>query len=31
MIPKKEGGYYTPRITKEGVKIVNTKSFEVSA
>ena len=31
LIPKKEGGYYTPRITKEGVKIVNTKSFEVSA
>ena len=31
LIPKEEGAYYHPRITKDGVKIVNTRKFEVSA
>jgi ATP-dependent Clp protease ATP-binding subunit ClpA len=31
LVPKTEGAYYTPRITKDGVKIVNTRVFEVSA
>jgi ATP-dependent Clp protease ATP-binding subunit ClpA len=31
LVPKVEGSYYTPRITKAGVKIVNTRVFEVSA
>ena len=31
LIPRKKGSYYTPRITKDGVKIIGTKKFQASA
>jgi len=31
LIPKKEGAYYTPRICKDGMKIINTQKYNVSS
>lgn len=31
LVPKEEGAYYFPRVTKAGVKIVNTRKYQVSA
>jgi ATP-dependent Clp protease ATP-binding subunit ClpC len=31
LVPKKEGEYYTPRICKDGMKIINTEKYNVSS
>ena len=31
LIPKEDGAYYQPQVTKSGIKIVNTRKFEVSS
>jgi ATP-dependent Clp protease ATP-binding subunit ClpC len=30
LVPKKGGEYYQPRVTKDGIKIVDTKKFQAS-
>ena len=31
LVPKKDGEYYTPRIYKDGMKIINTQKYNVSS
>tara|TARA_R110000823_G_scaffold295397_1_gene414487 strand:- start:584 stop:994 length:411 start_codon:yes stop_codon:yes gene_type:complete len=31
LVPKKDGDYYTPRICKDGMKIINTQKYNVSS
>ena len=31
LVPKKDGAYYTPRIVKGEVKIINTQKYNVSS